>query len=200
MALTSTSVQERRKFPRHEPPPRFDVSLFQPQGAITAHSINVSEGGLCFRLEETLEVRSLVHLQLTPVEGVGSGRGQRPVECRGRVAWVIQRLDLRNTPPFLFDVGVEFVDPPPLLQQWMAQPAGSVSALKARSSRQQKLEPSVIRGRQFVPRLERDSHHPPRWHLVVSVDGVPCFSGRYPAERAALEAWEQFKRQQARRG
>ncbi|MBI1992263.1 MAG: PilZ domain-containing protein, partial [Candidatus Omnitrophica bacterium] len=116
MTLTATSLRERRKFPRHEPPPRFDASLLLPQGAVPAHSINVSEGGLCVRLEETLEVRSLVRLQLTPVEGSGSGRGQRPMECAGRVAWVIQRLDLRSAPPFLFDVGVEFVDPPPLLR------------------------------------------------------------------------------------
>lgn len=195
----SVSIEERRKFPRRELPPRFDVSLLRPQGAVPAQSINVSEGGLCVRLEEMVEVRSLVRLQVTPVEGSGSGRGQRPMECAGRVAWVIQRLDLRSAPPFLFDVGVEFVDPPPLLRPWMAQRAGGVSALKARSSPQRGLEPSVIRARQFIPRLERDSNHPPRWHLVVSVDGAPCFSGRYPGERAALEAWEQFKRREAKR-
>ncbi|MBI1991807.1 MAG: PilZ domain-containing protein [Candidatus Omnitrophica bacterium] len=112
----SVSIEERRKFPRRELPPRFDVSLLRPQGAVPAQSINVSEGGLCVRLEEMVEVRSLVRLQVTPVEGSGSGRGQRPMECAGRVAWVIQRLDLRSAPPFLFDVGVEFVDPPPLLR------------------------------------------------------------------------------------
>jgi hypothetical protein len=57
----------------------------------------------------------------------------------------------------------------------------------------------MIRGRQFIPRLERDAHRPSQWHLVVSVDGAPCFSNRYPSERAALSAWSQFQRQQAKR-
>jgi len=61
------------------------------------------------------------------------------------------------------------------------------------------LDAAVIRGRQFMPRLERDARHSSRWHLVVFADGAPCFSNRYPSERAALSAWGQFQRQQAKR-
>jgi hypothetical protein len=121
------------------------------------------------------------------------------VRCTGRVAWVIQRLDLRERPPFLYDVGVEFVDPPPMLRQLMAQQGIALAALRGRSVRERPLASSVIRGRQFVPRLERASNHPLRWHLVVTVDGVPCFSHHYPSKRTAMAAWATFKRQQAKR-
>ncbi len=59
--------------------------------------------------------------------------------------------------------------------------------------------PAVVRGRQFTPRLERTTHQPLRWHLVVLVESVPCFSGHYPSERAALAAWTQFQRDQHKR-
>ena len=180
-------VQERRKFARHGAPSRVEVNLLRPQGLIPANTVNLSEGGVCCRLEEMLEVRSLVRLQVMKAP---PARSLHPVECTGRVAWVIQRLDLRPTPPFLFDIGIEFVDPPPLLR---------FPPLKGRVLHQRALESSLIRGRQFVPRLERDVNHGGRWHLVVSVEGTPCFSGHYPSERAALAAWGQFRRQQARR-
>lgn len=188
-------VQERRKFPRSDALPRFGISLLRPQGLIPASSVNLSEGGLCVRLDEmedTLEVRSLVRLQLTPT------RSQRPVECTGRVAWVVQRLDLRSTPPFPFDVGIELVDPPPILRQFIVQRSG-ITSPKARPVQEKRLEPAVIRGRQFIPRLERQANHPLHWHLVVSVDGAPCFSGHYPSDRAAMAAWATFTRRQTRR-
>jgi len=74
-----------------------------------------------------------------------------------------------------------------------------LAELKRRAASRRILEPFLARGRDFTPRLERASSRPPRWHLVVSVDGVPCFSAHYPSERAAIAAWAKFKRQQARR-
>ncbi len=197
---TSVSIEERRRFPRSEFPPRVAISLLHPNGPILANSVNMSEGGLCFRVEETIEVRSLVRLQLT-LEGLGSTRGQRPVECAGRVAWVIQRLDLRPSPPFLFDVGIQFVDPPPMLRQLMVQQGRTLGMLKGRSARdhEKALEPAVIRGRQFVPRLTRQANQPSRWHLIVTVDGAPCFSGRYASRRTATAAWTRFKRERGKR-
>ena len=195
MASPSTaSVQERRRFARSDSAPRVAINLIRPRQAIAAGSVNVSGGGVCLRLQEELEVRSLVQVQLTSTS--------RSVTCTGRVAWVIQRLDLRGAPPFLFDIGIEFVDPPSLLRQFMARqgialaapkrPASQVSPAKA-------LELAVVRGRSFVPCLDRAVGHDLRWHLVVTVDGVPCFSERFASERAALDAWAKFKRQQAKR-
>jgi len=204
----NTIIAERRQHPRDAVSPRVAINLLQPHASATISSINYSEGGLCLRLREALEVRSLVRLQVTPTRpGDGEGRtgeisapsrGSRPVECTGRVAWVIQRLDLRSVPPFLFDIGIEFVDPPPILRQLIAQ-RGGLAALKDRAAPGKGLDSSVIRGRHFIPRLEREASRPPRWHLVVSVDGAPCFSGRYPSERTALIAWAAFKRQRGRR-
>ena len=109
------------------------------------------------------------------------------------------RLDLRNEPPFLYDIGIEFVDPPPMLRQLMAQSGMGASAGKKRPARERLLASWAVRGRTYLPQLERTPHQTMHWHLVVSVDGVPCFSERYPSERAALAAWARFKRQQAKR-
>ncbi len=196
MALNSAPVQERRRFPRGEGSPRVAINLLQPNESIAVDSVNFSEGGFCLRLQELLEVRSLVRLQVTPERGAAK---TRPVECMARVAWVIQRLDLRDIPPFLYDVGIEFVDPPTLLRQFLARSGAPLSVLKRRPGAQERqLEPALLHGRRFAPTLERDPAHAPHWHLVVVVDGVPCHSGRYPSERAALAEWDKFKRRQSR--
>lgn len=191
-----TIIQERRRFPRTDVPSRVAVNLLQPQASVAPNSINVSRGGLCLRLEDMLEVRSFVRLQLTRGHS-NATRAQRSVECTGRVAWVIQRMDLRNTPPFLFDVGIEFVDPPPIVRQLLAQ-QGGLAPFKGRPVRVRTLEPSTIRGRCYVPHLEREVNHALHWHLIVWVDGTPCFSGHYGTERAALVAWAKFRRQQTK--
>jgi hypothetical protein len=209
MTSPVSSVQEQRRFARQDGPPRLAINLLRTNQSIAADSINVSEGGLCLRLQQELEVRSLVRLQLTPSSSPSddrrqglSGRAARSVTCTGRVAWVIQRLDLREGPPFLFDVGIEFVDPPAVLRQFMARQGIAVSGSKPKAAPPlavKHLDPAAIRGRGFVPRLERNARQIPPWHLVVTVDGVACFSERFASERAALAAWARFKRQQANR-
>ena len=194
MALTSAPVQDRRQSVRSDFPPRFGIDLLDPQRSVPSDGVNVSKGGLCLRLQELLEVRSLVRLQITP-----STKTPRPMTCTGRVAWVVQRLDLRTAPPFLYDVGIEFVDPPPMLRRVLVPRGARPAAPKRQPGQDKPLEPATIRGRHFVPRLERTHHQPQGWHLVVSVDGAPCVSDHYPSERAATSAWAQFKRRQARR-
>ena len=191
-------AQERRKFSRLAAAARFEVSLLSPSAMLAATTVNFSEGGLCLRLREALEVRSLIRFQLTPESSDRSGtlRAGQPVACTGRVAWVIQRLDLRDAPPFLYDVGVEFVDLPSALRGLIAQPdSGSRSA--DRAHRLHALPPAVIRNRQYVPTFQRTAHPQP-WHLVVSVDGNPCFSAHYASEQQVLAGWAKFKRQQTR--
>ena len=193
MALASTQVQDRRRFTRGDSADRFEVNLLRPSGLIPAESVNVSEGGLCLRLQEMLEVRSLVQLQLT-----SSAARARPMRCTGRVTWVMQRLDLRTSPPFLFDTGIELINPPPPLRQ-LAGFRAEAAEKRRTSTHHKSLDAAVIRGREFSPRLERVADQVGRWHLVVSVDGVACFSEHYPSERAATAAWARFKRQQAAR-
>ena len=204
MASSAPSVQERRRFERQDGPQRLAITLVQPHHSVAADSVNVSGGGLCLRLQQELEVRSLVRLQLTPAAAPLEDRrpGSRSVTCTGRVAWVIQRLDLREGPPFLFDVGIEFVDPPAILRQFMARQGITLSDSKPKAVAPpavRRLDPAAIRGREFIPRLERHARQASPWHLVVTVDGIPCFSERFSSERAVVEAWARFKRQQAKR-
>lgn len=191
------ALPERRRFTREACPARLAVNLLKPQ-LLAVNNVNCSDGGFCLRLEQALEVKSLVRLQVA-AEGARSLKGRRGVECAGRVAWVMQRMDLRSMPPFLFDVGIEFIDPPPILRQLITSQGGQLAALKHSGGKEKLLELAVLHGRQYLPRLERDTQHAKRWHLIVSVDGAPCFSGHYASERMALIAWVQFKRQQARR-
>ena len=200
-----TLTPERRRFARSALSTRLSINLLHPHAGSVSH-VNYSEGGVCLRLEGGLEVRSLIRLQVAPARpgdgvrraGARAGDGQRrPIECTGRVAWIIQRLDLRSMPPFLFDVGIEFVDPPPLLRRLIAQ--RNFTPLPERNAPGKSLDAAVIRGRQFIPRLARETGHLGQWHLVISVDGAPCFSGRYVSERTALTAWTQFQRRQVKR-
>ena len=195
MSAISPAIQERRKSLRSEGSQSVAISLLQAARAVPANNVNFSEDGLCLRVRETLEVRSLVRLRLTP-------RLQRPLQCTGRVMWVVQRLDLRTNPPFLFDVGIEFVDPPPVLRQFLARQGGRLKLTRAQLQRpaaNKTLAPASLRGRQYVPLLSRAPNAAVRrWHLVVNIDDVPCFSEHYASERAAVMAWGRFKRQQAR--
>ena len=71
---------------------------------------NVSVGGVCLRLDEEVDIRSEVDVQL-----VGTPLTQ-PIQCRGRVNWTTARLDLRAQPPIPYDIGIEFVGLSPTLR------------------------------------------------------------------------------------
>lgn len=183
MTLT---MQERRRFIRLDLPARVSINLLEPDASGPVTHVNYSEGGLCLRLTQALEVRSRVRMQLRPEDAA-----QRPMELTGRVAWVMQRLDLRTSVP-QFDIGIEFTDA--LLKQQKTLSA----RVAGRTTGGKRLEPVSLSGRMFVPQLERVGAPQGRWHLVVAVEGVPCFSGHYESERAAMLAWTKFKTSQAR--
>lgn len=187
MASPST-LAERRKTLRAAPRRRLAVQLLRPQGAVAVDSVNVSNGGVCVRLPEMLEVRSLVRLLV---------RAGQVLECTGRVAWVVQRLDLRAMPPFLFDVGIEFVNPPPALQRVLVPHYPPALAPRAAAGTHL-LETTTLKSRTYTARLERAADRPHPWHLTVFVEGVPCLSARYASATAARTAWAQFKRRSKR--
>mgnify|MGYP001607052715 CR=1 FL=1 len=62
MAL-KTLTQERRHFPRSAAAARLSINLVHPHTASVSH-VNYSEGGVCLRLDEALEVRSLIRFQV----------------------------------------------------------------------------------------------------------------------------------------
>ena len=182
------SRQERRRFPRTNPPVGLNVSLVKPTHATVVNSLNAGPSGLCLRVQEALEIHSQVRLALNWAR-------HRELACSGRVAWVTQRLDLRSAPPFLYDVGIEFVSPPTALKQWFSAGKRSIVKKTFADGRTRKMEPWSAGGREFVPRLSRGEDAAP-WHLIVRVDGAPCFSGHYKSEREALASWVRFKRKQ----
>jgi len=193
------TVRERRKVPRVEFQGRVELDVPQLQERLEASSMNMSGGGICVRLREALDIRSSVTLRLF------AQPDRRPLECAGRVAWVVQRLDLRHAPPFLYDVGVEFIDPPSRFFRQFAsriglalKPPSGVSMTSRELGRRASpgaFQPTTINGRWYLPRLQQEPSSPNRWHLIVTVDGIPCFSQRYPSERKATDAWKRFKHQ-----
>ena len=198
MASVSTILQERRQFPRSPRASRLRVDLIHPTRMPNVENVNLGAGGLCLRLQEALDVRSLVRLHMTPSVS-RAHRLKRSLECTGRVAWVSQRLDLRSAPPFLFDVGIELIQPSPLLRRLMT-PAGAPAVdNRALARAPHAPDPAAFHGRHYVPCLERDGQGPQPWHLVVHVDGAACFSGRYASRAQALGGWTKFKREQSKR-
>ena len=182
------------------------VELDVPHRAVRleGNSLNLSQRGVCLRMQESLDVKAPVTLRLY------AQSRHRPLQCLGRVAWVVQRLDLRDIPPFLYDVGVEFVRPPAHLRQLAsrvglamrglsARPMAQAGGIAGKRVKHSSLQPAAIRGRSYEPRVVHELGAQVCWHLVVKVDGAPCFSQRYASERESLQAWNQFKRQMARR-
>ena len=192
MALKS--IDDRRRSIRLGYQGRVELNVRGAPSQLVADSINFSEGGMCVRLGESIDVRASVILRL--FEPARS----RPLECAGRVAWIVQRLDLREQPPFVYDVGVEFTNPSGRLRQFASRmgvtlkAGGRRQAPAGRGRADQLLEPVLIRGRRYHPRIRRETPPAGRWHLVVTVDDVPCFSQRFDSERQAVASWKQFKR------
>jgi hypothetical protein len=176
--MSINTVEERRRVSRTGVQTRVQVDLLHPKARLEASSVNLSEQGLCFRLQESLEIRSAIKLRLF------TKRSIRPLECSGRVAWVVQRLDLRPTPPFVYDIGIEFVDPSPRLRLFASSKTGRILRKPIAAPAGHALQPAVVHGREYVPRLEREPAS--TWHLVIRLDGLPCFSRRFPSLRAAL--------------
>lgn len=186
--MMKTSVDERRRASRVELQGRVELALAH-RAPVAGNTVNLSEGGLCVRVEESLDVKSAVTLKLFPQPR------SRPVECAGRVAWVVQRLDLRTAPPFLYDVGVEFVRTSARLRQVASRLGVVVRASSWRAARPTRLDPVMARGRNYEPRVLHAASPQGVWHLVVKADGAPCLSRHYASEREAVEGWKQFKRQ-----
>ena len=202
MALKT--LDEHRRTGRVDFQGRVELDVPHRAVRLEGNSLNLSQGGVCLRMRESLEVKVPVTLRLF------TQSRQRPLQCLGRVSWVVQRLDLRDIPPFLYDVGVEFVRPPAHLRQLASRvgltmrdlsvrPITHVGGVAGKLVKHSSLQPAAIRSRSYEPRLVHELGAQTCWHLVVKVDGAPCFSQRYASEREGLQAWNQFKRQMARR-
>lgn len=183
------SADERRQNGRVEMQGRVEIAVAHRSTLVSGSSVNLSEGGLCVRVAESLDVKSPVTLKLFPQPR------SRPVECAGRVAWVVQRSDLRAAPPFVYDVGVEFVRTSARLRQVASKLGVVVRARSGRAAKPTSLDPVTVRGRTYEPRLRHAASPQGAWQLVVTADGAPCLSRHFGSERDALDGWMQYKRQ-----
>ena len=184
---TLHAVPEQRKSARVDLKALVEVQPDASQSnRLKGNSLNLSDGGICLRLEAALELRARIRLRLFP-------HAKRPVECAGQVSWVIQRRDLRDSPPFVYDVGVKFIEPPAKLRRMLGvRDCLSLRPTVTERPRQPLLEPVTVNERRYIPHLDRESSSG-LWHLTVWVDGVPCFSHRYPTQRESLKAWDTFR-------
>jgi c-di-GMP-binding flagellar brake protein YcgR len=93
--------QERRQFPRAVFPCKIVVS--SPIRLITSHTENISEGGIRVMLEERLAPHSPVGIELFFEKA-------KPIKCKGKIAWVRERLNPLEREATMYDTGVRFVD------------------------------------------------------------------------------------------
>lgn len=92
---------ERRKFPRVVFPCKIVVG--SPIRLLTTHTENIGGGGIRVILEEKLDIFTVVGLELFLER-------EKPIKCRGRIKWVVEKVNPLERYPLLFDTGIEFVE------------------------------------------------------------------------------------------
>ena len=189
--LASPSAQERRTAPRVPFHGSITLEVLDSSLRVETQAVNISKRGLCLRVQESLDINSRLRMQLRDLPR------KRPLACQGRVSWVVQRLDLSEAAPFIYDVGIEFIDPSNLLRRLANRLGLALVTPAVRTGAGRTLRPAVIRNRLHIPCLTHEPGVAKRWHLVISIDDAPCFSRRYSSSSDALEAWRRFKRNPA---
>ena len=91
--------QERRRFPRAVFPCK--IILSSPIRLFSSHTENISEGGVRVLLENKLELFTTVGLEIFLEK-------ERPIKCKGRVVWVIEKVNPLKRECLMFDTGIEF--------------------------------------------------------------------------------------------
>jgi hypothetical protein len=92
---------ERRRFPRAEFPCK--VIIGSPIRLLASHTENIGEGGIRVILEERLHPFTKVSLELF-------FEREKPIRCKGRVVWIVEKVNPIENEPLLFDTGIEFVE------------------------------------------------------------------------------------------
>ena len=92
--------REKRKFVRVYLPCRIIVHTPQ-EDTIDTMTNNISEGGVGFTLKESLEIFSIVDLEIYNIK-------KRPITCKGVVRWVNTIESSLRKGSFLFNTGIQF--------------------------------------------------------------------------------------------
>ncbi len=95
----SPSDFERRRFPRAEIPCKIVVD--SPTKMFATHTVNISEGGIRVTLKARLDTRDNIDLELM-IEG------NKTICCKGKVAWVLELPDPKQSSQMIYDTGIEF--------------------------------------------------------------------------------------------
>ena len=88
---------DQRKFPRVEYPCKVIIMGSGAKEVFSTHTENIGTGGICVILIKELPKFCPVEILLYLKDAKG------PIECNGRVVWVVQREEK-------FDTGIEFID------------------------------------------------------------------------------------------
>lgn len=92
---------EKRKFLRARFPCKILIYNF-PEHSISTHTENISAGGVRVIIGERIEANSLV--------GVEIHFRENKIQCRGRVAWVVDKKSPYRKGISYHDTGIEFCE------------------------------------------------------------------------------------------
>jgi len=93
--------EEKRKFPRAVFPCK--VIIGSPVRLIVSHTENISEGGLRVMLEEKLGAYTNVGMEIFFEK-------ERPLKCKGRIIWVVEKINPLEKKAVMYDTGIQFID------------------------------------------------------------------------------------------
>ena len=88
---------DNRRFPRADYPCKVVVLRSDLRRTFSTHTENIGTGGICVVISKELPKFCPVEVLLYLKDGLA------PIECNGRIIWVIQRETN-------FDTGIEFID------------------------------------------------------------------------------------------
>lgn len=94
---------DKRRFPRAHYRCKVIVVRKRHKEKLNAYTANIGLGGVCIILEQDLEKFSEAELFIYFDDG------QAPLDCIGRVVWVVKHEPLDKSKPVEFDTGIEFV-------------------------------------------------------------------------------------------
>lgn len=93
--------QEKRKFLRVRLPCRIAIFNF-PERSISAHTENISAGGVRVIMEERMEMGSTVGLEIH--------LNEKLISCKGKIVWVVDKKSHFKKNVCYYDTGIEFCE------------------------------------------------------------------------------------------
>lgn len=92
---------EKRRFVRANFP--CIIIIYTPkQHSISTHTENIGAGGVRVIIEEKLEINDVVGLEIFLY------KEKQPIECKGKVVWVVEKESLYRKNLIFCDIGIEF--------------------------------------------------------------------------------------------